>query len=503
MARVIRNSVFQGDDVDASRTPMPSNMTNLPSPVEVIFTNVPLGSPEQPSLAVNRRGGSTGDLVLRLVTAGSAVIILLMLASLLAVLAHAAMPSIKKFGWGFITSTDWQPNDTLTRVRRDANGKMVRDESGDPISDPVPVSFGALNVIYGTAVSSVIALIFAVPLSLGTAIFLVRVAPDLPRFAGYIVYTGFGFAIFLLTAWLIGMRNPIAFVVGIPLGVASGWALIRFVPNLSASISFLVEFLAAIPSIAFGLWALFVLAPFLQGNNPVPAWLAWTDRTPGIGWFFDTVPREEMYGAENRVGPDGRTTEVVFRGVEPLLKETLGGVPGFQWMFVQEAVVGKNTIQRPIPLVGRDMFSGGLVLAIMIIPIITAIGRDVLRGVPRAQVEGTTALGATWWQSSKEMLKYSRSGLFGAIMLGLARAAGETMAITMVIGNNNQIEPSPFAPAQTMSSLLANEFAEATNELHRASLVEVALILLVMSLAFNVIARYLVVGKQSRSAAAH
>jgi phosphate transport system permease protein len=127
----------------------------------------------------------------------------------------------------------------------------------------------------------------------------------------------------------------------------------------------------------------------------------------------------------------------------------------------------------------------------------------VLRAVPRAQVEGTMALGATWWQSAKEMLKYSRSGLFGAIMLGLARAAGETMAVTMVIGNNNQIVASLFAPAQTMSSLLANEFAEASTEIHRSALIEVALILLLMSLAFNVVARYLVVGKEARSAAAH
>ena len=149
------------------------------------------------------------------------------------------------------------------------------------------------------------------------------------------------------------------------------------------------------------------------------------------------------------------------------------------------------------------MFCGGLVLAVMIIPIITAIARDVLKSVPRAQVEGTIALGSTWWQSSREMLRYSRAGLFGAVMLGLARAAGETMAITMVIGNNNQIRPSLFAPAQTMSSLLANEFAEASTDMHRSALSEVALILLVMSLLFNIVARYLVVGKSSRSAAAH
>jgi len=137
----------------------------------------------------------------------------------------------------------------------------------------------------------------------------------------------------------------------------------------------------------------------------------------------------------------------------------------------------------------------------MILPIITAISRDVLRAVPRAQIEGSIALGATWWQSCKEMLKFSRSGLFGAIMLGLARAAGETMAVTMVIGITTQIKSSPFAAAQTMSSLLAVSFGEANDEVEKASLVQVALILLVMSLLFNVIARYLVVGKATRAAA--
>jgi phosphate transport system permease protein len=139
----------------------------------------------------------------------------------------------------------------------------------------------------------------------------------------------------------------------------------------------------------------------------------------------------------------------------------------------------------------------------MILPIITAISRDVLRSVPRAQIEGSLALGATWWQSSREMLHFSRSALFGAVMLGLARAAGETMAITMVIGNNNRITASIFAPAQSMSSLLANEFAEASTELHRGALTEVALILLLMSLLFNITARWLVVGRGSRTAAAH
>ena len=161
-------------------------------------------------------------------------------------------------------------------------------------------------------------------------------------------------------------------------------------------------------------------------------------------------------------------------------------LPGLRWLFHEG--------ERILPLTGRDMFSGGLVLGIMILPIVTAISRDVLRAVPREQIEGTQALGATWWQSSWAMLRYSRAGLLGAVLLGLARAAGETMAVTMVIGNNNQIKASIFAPAQTMSSLLANEFAEATTQMHRAALVEVALVLLLMSLLFNVSARWLVTG---------
>jgi phosphate transport system permease protein len=236
--------------------------------------------------------------------------------------------------------------------------------------------------------------------------------------------------------------------------------LIRIAPKILAGpVSFLIEFLAAIPSIAYGMWGLFVLAPFLQSH--VESWA------------------ESVY-------------------------HSLGSPGWLHWMFQDTTPLqGGEVLVRDIALTGRDMFCGGLVLAIMIIPIVTAISRDVLKSVPRAQNEGTVALGATWWQSSKEMLRYSRAGLFGAVMLGLARAAGETMAVTMVIGNNNQIRASLFAPAQTMSSLLANEFAEASTELHKSALSEVALILLVMSLCFNIVARYLVVGKSSRSAAAH
>ena len=358
-----------------------------------------------------RRGGSIvrtkkirvgSDLVLKLLARGSALIVLLMLGALIVVLMRAAVPTMKTFGLSFITSSEWRPNE-LETPKRGPDGKILM-EDGEVVIETLPPTFGALPVIYGTVVSSILALVFAVPLSIGAAIFLVRVAPKL---------------------------------------------------KVAGPVSFLVEFLAAIPSIAYGIWGLFVLAPFLREN------------------------------------------------IEPGLAGVLGRVPGLHWLVAEQIRLGATVIDRPIALTGRDMLCGGLILGIMVLPIITAVGRDVLRAVPRAQIEGTQALGATWWQSSWEMLRYSRSALFGAIMLGLARAAGETMAVTMVIGNNNQIVPSVFAPAQTMSSLLANEFAEASGELHRAALIEVALILLVMSLAFNVVARYLVVGGQSRTAAAH
>ena len=428
-------------------------MSTQPSPVTVVAT--PELPPQPASFALGERsGGSTADLVLRVATAGAALLIILMLAALIAVLVKAAMPSIKEYGWGFITSTQWRPNE-LERPLRDANGKRVLDEFDEPVMEVLPPVFGAANVIYGTAVSSLIALIFAVPLSLGAALFLVRISPDLPRLLTVLLYAALGVGVLLMCAW-VGNWGALGIAIGAVLGLAVAVGLARYVPNLTTSVSFLVEFLAAIPSIAYGLWGLFVLTPFLQSK------------------------------------------------VEPFVKSLLGDVPGFGWMFrqtIEQAGQPGRTV--PLPLTGRDMLSGGLILGIMIVPIITAISRDILRGVPRAQVEGTTALGATWWQSSKEMLKFSRAGLFGAIMLGLARAAGETMAVTMVIGNKNQIAASPFAPAQTMSSLLANEFAEVTNDLHRAALIEVALVLLVMSLAFNVIARWLVVGGESRTAAAH
>jgi phosphate transport system permease protein len=347
-----------------------------------------------------RRFGA--DDALRIAARSSAIVVLLMLAALVAVLAKSAVPSVTQFGAKFLVTTEWRPNE-LERPVKGADGK-VKIVDGETVTETVPPEFGALPVVYGTLVSSFIALLLAVPLSFGTALVLVRLAPR--------------------------------------------W-------RVAAPISFLVEFLAAIPSIAYGFWGLFVFAPVLQNH------------------------------------------------VEPFLGRLVDGVPGFGWLTHETLTIGTRTIERSIPFTGHDMLCGGLILGIMIVPIVTAVSRDVLAAVPRVQIEGSLALGATWWRSCRDMLHFGRSGLFGAVMLGFARAAGETMAVTMVIGNNNQLSPSPFAPAQTMSSLLANEFAEASTDLHRAALLEVALVLLVMSLAFNVVARRLVVGGGPRPSAAH
>ncbi len=318
------------------------------------------------------------------------MVVLGMLLALVIVLARGAVPSIKQFGFGFLVHSEWRATEIAARG---ANGKILYDDDGDEIMSPP--TFGALAVIYGTVASAGLALVLAVPPSLASAIFLIRIAPR----------------------WLAG------------------------------PVSFVIEFLAAIPSLAYGLWGMFVLVPTLRDH------------------------------------------------IEPAIRSVLGNVPGFWQMF-------HTPSGKLVPLTGSDLFAGGIILAIMILPIITAVSRDVLSAVPRAQVEGSIALGATWWQSAKEMLLFSRSGLFGAVMLGLARAAGETMAVAMVIGINTQIKPSLFAPAQTMSSLLAVSFGEVSEEVERSSLVQVALVLLVMSLLFNIVARYLVVGKAIRPAAA-
>lgn len=291
---------------------------------------------------------------MRSLSNAASVIVLALLALLVAVLVRGAWPSIVHSGVSFVTSSEWRAND-LDEPARDDNGHIVIVD-GETVMRTVPAVFGALPVVWGTLASSVLALLCALPVGLGAALVLARE---------------------------------------------------RRRTRLRDAASFLVELLASVPSIAFGMWGLFVLAP----------------------------------------------------------------------------------------IVGRNLLCGALVLAVMVLPILTALARDVLVAQPAGLEEGATALGCTWWESSKLLVVEAKRGLAGAALLAFARAAGETMAVTMVVGNANRFSLSPLEPAQTMSSLLANELAEASGELHRAALLEVALLLLAISLVTNIIARRLVLKK--------
>jgi phosphate transport system permease protein len=251
--------------------------------------------------------------------------------------------------------------------------------------NPVNQQFGALAFIYGTIASSLIALLISVPLSLGIAIFLVEQAP-------------------------------------------------RF---LSRPITFLVELLAAIPSVVYGLWGIFVLAPFLREYIE-----------PGLARWFGWLP--------------------FFRG----------------------------------PITGIGLLTGGVILAIMVTPIISAVVRDVLSAVPDTQREAALALGATKWETTRVVLVNGAPGIAGAIILGLGRAIGETMAVTMVIGNRPEISLSLFHPSYTLASVIANEFTEATADIYLSSLVELGLILFLVTFVVNAIARVLVWRVTRRNAAA-
>lgn len=240
--------------------------------------------------------------------------------------------------------------------------------------DPVFHDYGALPFVFGTVVSSLLALLIAVPLSLGVAIFLSEIA----------------------TAKL---RRPIIF---------------------------LVEVLASIPSVIYGLWGLFVLVPLVRQSQP----------------FF---------------------------------QRWFGFLPIFQG-----------------PPFGYSLLAAAIILAIMIIPTITSLSRDALAAVPNHQREASYALGASHWETIKNVvLPYNKSGIIAAVMLGLGRALGETMAVTMVIGNMPQISASLFMPAQTMASLIANEFGEAVSPLHVSALMEIGLLLFLVTLLINVLAKFL------------
>ncbi len=256
--------------------------------------------------------------------------------------------SIDKFGWHFFVTSIW---------------------------DPVQKNFGALPFIYGTLVSSFIALLIALPLSLGIAIFLSEIAP----------------------------------------------------PFVEKPVSFLVELLAGIPSIVYGIWGFFVMVPWLRKSIE-----------PGLSKYFGTLP--------------------LFQGAP----------------------------------YGVGMLAAGIILSIMILPIITSISRDVLKAVPRSQKEAALALGSTRWEATRIALSYARSGIIGATILGLGRALGETMAVTMVIGNRPTISASLLAPSYTMASVLANEFTEATSDMYISALIEIALALFIITIIVNTFARLLV-----------
>lgn len=293
-------------------------------------------------------GRNFGDFIFKNITRFFAFIILSLVLVMVYEMAVRSIPSINKFGLGFITSLSW---------------------------DPVHDDYGALPFIFGTLYSSLIALLIALPLSVGIAIFLSEFAPR----------------------WL---EQPV---------------------------SILVELLAAIPSIVYGLFGIFVLTPWLR------------------------------------------------KTIEPYLGDHLG------YIFLFKG-----------PPYGLGMMAAALILTIMILPIITSISRDIMKSIPHSQREAAFALGATKWEVVKVVLTGAKSGILGATLLGLGRAVGETMAVTMVIGNRPDISFSLFDPGHTMASVLANEFTEATSDLYVSSLIEIALLLFVLTVILNSIARFIV-----------
>ena len=297
--------------------------------------------------------GTIGDRLFKAVLMAASGSILLIVAAIIYMMADNSMPTIRRFGIGFLYGTEWRPSDEV---------------------------FGALPFIYGTIVSSLIAVLLAVPVSIGVAVFLVEQAPA----------------------------------------------------KVARPIAFMVELLAAIPSVVYGLWGIFVLAPFIR----------------------------EYLG--------------------PALQNTVGFLPIFQ---------GRIT--------GLGMLTAGIILALMITPIVTAVVRDVLETVPVTQREAALALGATKWETTTIVLGNAASGIAGAVVLGLGRAIGETMAVTMVIGNAPQISASLFEPANTIASLLAANFAEATDRLYLSALIEIGLVLFLVTFVVNALAKLLIMSVAS------
>lgn len=297
----------------------------------------------------NKLGQTPIDVLFKNITLFFAAVIVAIMAWMVIALLFQSELSIKKFGFSFIISNDW---------------------------NPVEGKFGALPFIYGTVVSSIIAVIISTPISIGIALFLTE--------------------------------------------IANKW--------LKTVIGFLVQILASIPSILYGLWGLFVFVPFIRNWIQMPVGKV-------LGWF-------------------------------PLFS----GAP-----------------------IGLGMLSAGLLLSIMIIPIISALAVDVIEAVPEDIKAGSYALGSTKWEMIWHVaLPYAKQGILGAVIMGLGRALGETMAVTMVIGNRAEIKASLFAPSHSMAAVIANEFTEATENIYFSSIIEIGLLLFVVTFVLNAVARVLV-----------
>jgi len=300
------------------------------------------------------------DTAFRIVTRTAVLAVLAILSGVILALVIGSVPALKAFGLGFVGSEVW---------------------------NPVTEQFGALAPIYGTLVTSFIAMVIAVPVGIMIAFFLTELCP----------------------LWL---RRPI--------GIA-------------------IELLAGIPSIIYGIWGLFVLAPFLQ------------------------------------------------KYVQPFLIDTFDGVPVLGSLFEG-------------PPYGIGMLTAGFILAIMVLPFITAISRDVFDAVPAVLKEAAYGLGCTTWEVFKSVIvPYARVGVIGGVMLGLGRALGETMAVTFVIGNAHKVSASILAPGTTISASIANEFTEAVGDLYTSSLIALGLILFVITFIVLAIARYMLLRLQQRA----
>jgi phosphate transport system permease protein len=339
---------------DQNLTKVPPPLTGIVVPAHGSGHRAPSAAQGKAPAAVrqflrSRSSGKAGDGIfggLMLACAFSILGIVLLILWML--ISHSRL-SLHAFGWKFFIHKVWDPN------------------SGD---------FGALTFIYGTLVTSFLALCIAVPLALCVAVFIMEICPK----------------------------------------------------PLRGTVAFLTELLAAIPSVVYGLWAIFVLVPIIRDQ------------------------------------------------VGPVLSKTLGWTGFF---------TGSNF--------GEGFLTGSIILAIMILPVISSITREVMAAVPVSQKEGVLALGATRWEMIRiAVLRNARIGIVGAVILGLGRALGETMAVTMVIGNNPQISKSLFAPGYTLASVIANEFTEATGDLYLSALVEIGLALFLVTIIVNAIARLLV-----------